>query len=61
MAICGDVTHSRVARSNIWGLKKLGAEVAVCGHIHESWGQTSTVGETEIVNLGPSGTFFDLA
>ena len=31
MAICGDVTHSRVARSNIWGLKKLGAEVAVCG------------------------------
>ncbi|MBK6421673.1 MAG: aspartate carbamoyltransferase catalytic subunit [Gemmatimonadetes bacterium] len=31
VAICGDVTHSRVARSNIWGLKKLGAEVAVCG------------------------------
>ena len=23
--------HSRVARSNIWGLKKVGAEVAVCG------------------------------
>ncbi|MDQ5894103.1 MAG: uncharacterized protein QG596_364 [Actinomycetota bacterium] len=34
--------------------------LAVCGHIHESWGQTSTVGGTEIVNLGPSGTFFDL-
>jgi len=31
VAICGDVLHSRVARSNIWGLKKLGAEVAVCG------------------------------
>ncbi|HEX2451674.1 MAG TPA: aspartate carbamoyltransferase, partial [Gemmatimonadales bacterium] len=27
----GDVLHSRVARSNIWGLTKLGAEVAVCG------------------------------
>ena len=27
----GDVLHSRVARSNIWGLLKLGAEVAVCG------------------------------
>jgi aspartate carbamoyltransferase catalytic subunit len=25
------VLHSRVARSNIWGLQKLGAEVAVCG------------------------------
>ena len=31
VAICGDVLHSRVARSNIWGLRKMGAEVAVCG------------------------------
>ncbi|HET7041954.1 MAG TPA: aspartate carbamoyltransferase catalytic subunit [Gemmatimonadales bacterium] len=31
VAICGDVLHSRVARSNIWGLTKLGAHVAVCG------------------------------
>jgi len=31
IAICGDVLHSRVARSNIWGLQKMGAEVAVCG------------------------------
>ena len=30
-ASVGDVLHSRVARSNIWGLKKLGAEVGVCG------------------------------
>ena len=31
VAICGDVLHSRVARSNIWGLLKLGAEVALTG------------------------------
>ncbi|HEX5580675.1 MAG TPA: aspartate carbamoyltransferase catalytic subunit [Gemmatimonadaceae bacterium] len=31
VCICGDVLHSRVARSNIWGLRKLGAEVGVCG------------------------------
>jgi aspartate carbamoyltransferase catalytic subunit len=31
IAICGDILHSRVARSNIWGLTKLGAEVGVCG------------------------------
>ncbi|NQU73611.1 MAG: aspartate carbamoyltransferase catalytic subunit [Candidatus Omnitrophica bacterium] len=31
VSIIGDITHSRVARSNIWGLKKLGAEVTVCG------------------------------
>lgn len=27
----GDILHSRVARSNIWGLTKLGAKVTVCG------------------------------
>lgn len=29
--IVGDVLHSRVARSNLWGLARLGAEVIVCG------------------------------
>ncbi len=29
--IVGDIAHSRVARSNIWGLLKLGAEVRLCG------------------------------
>ncbi|OGW82302.1 MAG: aspartate carbamoyltransferase [Omnitrophica bacterium RIFCSPLOWO2_12_FULL_44_17] len=27
----GDILHSRVARSNIWGLTKMGAKVVVCG------------------------------
>jgi aspartate carbamoyltransferase catalytic subunit len=31
VAIFGDITHSRVALSNIFCLKKLGAEVKVCG------------------------------
>ena len=31
VSIIGDILHSRVARSNIWGLLKLGAEVTVCG------------------------------
>ena len=31
VCICGDVLQSRVARSNIWGLQKMGAEVAICG------------------------------
>ena len=31
IAIIGDIAHSRVARSNIWGLTKLGARVIVCG------------------------------
>jgi aspartate carbamoyltransferase catalytic subunit len=31
VGIIGDILHSRVARSNIWGLTKLGAKVTVCG------------------------------
>ncbi len=31
VCIVGDILHSRVARSNIWGLLKVGANVAVCG------------------------------
>jgi aspartate carbamoyltransferase catalytic subunit len=30
VSIVGDIAHSRVARSNIWGLTKLGAKVTVC-------------------------------
>ena len=30
VVIVGDIAHSRVARSNIWGLTALGADVAVC-------------------------------
>lgn len=30
VAIVGDIAHSRVARSNIWGLTKLGANVTLC-------------------------------
>lgn len=31
IAIVGDIAHSRVARSNIYGLSKLGANVRLCG------------------------------
>jgi aspartate carbamoyltransferase catalytic subunit len=30
VSIVGDIAHSRVARSNIWGLTKLGARVTIC-------------------------------
>ena len=31
VTIVGDVLHSRVARSDLWGLNALGAEVVLCG------------------------------
>ena len=34
--------------------------LAVCGHIHDSWGAESDVGPTHIVNLGPKGTSLEV-
>ena len=34
--------------------------LAVCGHIHESWGCESQLGTTPIHNLGPSGLLVDI-
>ncbi len=31
VSFVGDILHSRVTRSNIWGLTKMGAQVTVCG------------------------------
>ncbi len=44
VTLVGDILHSRVARSNIWGLTKLGARVIVCG--------PSTLIPREIKRLG---------
>jgi uncharacterized protein len=34
--------------------------LAVCGHIHESWGCESEVGGTPVHNLGPTGTWLEV-
>ena len=34
--------------------------LAVCGHIHESWGERSRIGNSEIANLGPDGASFEV-
>jgi Icc-related predicted phosphoesterase len=41
-------------------IERLAPPLAVCGHIHESWGARSRIGETEIANLGPDGAHFEL-
>jgi Icc-related predicted phosphoesterase len=35
-------------------------QLAVCGHIHECWGEEATIGRSRVVNLGPEGTLFDV-
>lgn len=49
VVIIGDVLHSRVARSNIWGLTKLGAKVTVCA--------PATLIPKEIERLGVKVTY----
>jgi aspartate carbamoyltransferase catalytic subunit len=49
VAIVGDIAYSRVARSNIWGLTKMGAEVRVCG--------PSTLTPAEIEKMGVTWTW----
>ena len=34
--------------------------LAVCGHIHESWGCESQIGATPVRNLGPKGTWIEV-
>ncbi len=42
------------------GIEDKHPRLAVCGHIHESWGCESRVGETPLHNLGPSGTWLEI-
>jgi uncharacterized protein len=42
------------------GIEAKQPRLAVCGHIHESWGCESTIGATPVRNLGPTGTWIEL-
>lgn len=35
-------------------------QLAVCGHIHDSWGVEGRLDDTRIVNLGPRPNWFDI-
>ena len=41
-------------------IERLGPPLAVCGHIHVSWGARSRIGDSEIANLGPDGATFEV-
>jgi len=34
--------------------------LALCGHIHESWGMESRIGPTPVINLGPGGMVLEV-
>ena len=41
-------------------IERTSPELVVCGHIHEAWGERSMIGDTPVINLGPSGTWIEL-
>ncbi|MDQ3758798.1 MAG: metallophosphoesterase family protein [Actinomycetota bacterium] len=41
-------------------IERLHPPLAVCGHIHESWGARSSIGDSLIANLGPDGDTFEI-
>ncbi|HSS04016.1 MAG TPA: metallophosphoesterase family protein [Solirubrobacterales bacterium] len=42
------------------GIEAKRPRLAVCGHIHESWGCQSQIGDTPIWNLGPEGRWIEI-
>ena len=39
---------------------RLQPKLALCGHIHDSWGREGTIGRSRIVNLGPTVHWFEV-
>ncbi|MDJ0826409.1 MAG: metallophosphoesterase family protein [Rhodobacter sp.] len=41
-------------------IERLQPQLALCGHIHDSWGREGTIGRTCVVNLGPTENWFEV-
>lgn len=55
----GDGTHFG-SPALLRAIEEKRPRLAVCGHIHESWGCESKVGPTPVRNLGPTGTWIEI-
>lgn len=42
-------------------VQRLQPKLTVCGHIHDSWGVTGTIGRSHVANLGPRPNWFDIS
>jgi Icc-related predicted phosphoesterase len=48
------------SRSILAAIEDHSPRLALCGHIHDSWGEESLIGPARVINLGPGGRLLDL-
>jgi Icc-related predicted phosphoesterase len=41
-------------------IDKLQPDLALCGHIHETFGQSATIGKTKVINVGRDGVIINI-
>ncbi len=41
-------------------IERMQPALAVCGHVHDCWGQSGRIGATQVHNLGPTVNWFEI-
>jgi len=67
------ITHSPPLNTNLdalWthvgskgvrkAIEEFQPDLALCGHIHETFGKSTTIGKTKVINVGPKGIIIDI-
>jgi uncharacterized protein len=57
-----DAVHGRHLGSEavLTAIERKRPSLVVCGHVHQCWGQASSIGPTRVVNVGPDGAFLEI-
>ncbi len=60
IADCTSAGRSVGSQAIAAAIARIQPQLAVCGHIHDSWGKRGMIGPSEVVNLGPVPNWFEI-